>query len=86
MPGGLWPELSPPEGASQKGGGGGGGVDAELVLLSFAACAPLSGFERLHALDTTFTLGRLRSAASALERQRARLAAQVALRRAALGL
>ena len=62
-----------------------GGDDAELVLLSFAACAPLSSFERLHALDTTITLERLASAATALERQRARLAAMLALRHAALG-
>lgn len=55
---------------------------AELTLLGFAAYASLSPFERLYALDTTLTTGRLHRAAKALDRQRSRLAAMVALRRA----
>lgn len=55
--------------------------DSELVLLSFAACAPLSPFERLHALEATLTVERLQHAAKALQRQRARLSAKLALGR-----
>eukprot|EP00966_Prymnesium_polylepis_P040579 941628-Prymnesium_polylepis.2 len=55
--------------------------EAELVLLSFAACAALSPFERLRALETPRTLERLRRANDALARQRDRLSATLALRR-----
>ena len=56
-------------------------IEAELVLYSFAACAALSPFERLRALETPRTLERLRRANDALARQRDRLSAKLALRR-----
>lgn len=70
--------------AGYDGAGYHGAVDAELVLLSFAAHASLGPFDRLRALDTSDTVGRLRDAGNALRRQRDRLAATLALRRATL--
>tara|TARA_B110001452_G_scaffold91727_1_gene75576 strand:+ start:307 stop:1344 length:1038 start_codon:yes stop_codon:yes gene_type:complete len=70
--------------AGYAGAGYHGATDAELVLLSFAAHASLGAFDRLRALDTSDTVERLRDAGNALRRQRDRLAATLALRRAAL--
>lgn len=57
--------------------------EAELSLLSFAACTSLRPFERLHALETTLPVHRLRHAATALQRHRNQLSAMLALSQAA---
>lgn len=78
----MWPEPSLAR-LPLWGDSGDGEPGAEQVLLSFAAHGNLSPFERLRALDTTLTADRLHNAATALSRQQARLAAMLALRRAA---